>query len=48
VLLTYAYADLNRAGLRRFLLAPVSLGEDPYLCWSVIYFSQSANVFTLA
>jgi peptidoglycan/LPS O-acetylase OafA/YrhL len=37
-MLTYAYADLNRAGLRRFYWRRfVSVGI-PYLCWTVIYF----------
>jgi peptidoglycan/LPS O-acetylase OafA/YrhL len=37
-MLTYAYADLNRDGLRRFYWRRfVSVGV-PYLCWTVIYF----------
>jgi peptidoglycan/LPS O-acetylase OafA/YrhL len=37
-MLTYAYADLNRAGLGRFYWRRfVSVGI-PYLCWTVIYY----------
>ena len=37
-MLTYAYADLNRAGLPRFYWRRfVSVGI-PYLCWTVIYY----------
>jgi peptidoglycan/LPS O-acetylase OafA/YrhL len=37
-MLTYAYADLNRAGLRHFYWRRfVSVGI-PYLCWTLIYF----------
>jgi peptidoglycan/LPS O-acetylase OafA/YrhL len=37
-MLTYAYMDLNRAGLRRFYWRRfVSVGI-PYLCWTLIYF----------
>jgi peptidoglycan/LPS O-acetylase OafA/YrhL len=37
-MLTYAYADLNRAGLRRFYWRRFLSVGIPYLCWSVIYF----------
>jgi peptidoglycan/LPS O-acetylase OafA/YrhL len=37
-MLTYAYADLNRAGLRRFYGRRFVAVAIPYLCWSVIYF----------
>jgi peptidoglycan/LPS O-acetylase OafA/YrhL len=37
-MLTYAYSDLNRSGLRRFYWRRfVSVGV-PYLCWTAIYF----------
>lgn len=37
-MLTYAYADLNRSGLRRFYRRRfVSVGI-PYLCWTLIYY----------
>jgi peptidoglycan/LPS O-acetylase OafA/YrhL len=37
-MLTYAYADLRRAGLRRFYLRRVVSVVIPYLCWTLIYF----------
>ncbi len=37
-MLTYAYAGLNRAGLRRFYWRRFLSVGIPYLCWSVIYF----------
>jgi len=37
-MLTYAYADLRLAGLRRFYLRRFCLVGIPYLCWTVIYF----------
>jgi len=37
-MLTYAYADLNRAGLRRFYWRRFLSVGIPYLCWSLIYF----------
>ncbi len=37
-MLTYAYADLNRAGMRRFYWRRFLSVGIPYLCWSVIYF----------
>jgi peptidoglycan/LPS O-acetylase OafA/YrhL len=38
-MLTYAYADLNRAGLRRFYWRRfVSVGI-PYLCWTAVYYA---------
>jgi peptidoglycan/LPS O-acetylase OafA/YrhL len=37
-MLTYAYADLSRAGLRRFYWRRFLSVGIPYLCWSVIYF----------
>ena len=40
-MLTYAYADLNRAGLRRFYWRRFLSMGVPYLCWSVIYFLYS-------
>jgi len=40
-LLTYAYAGLNRAGLRRFYWRRFLSVGIPYLCWSVIYFLYS-------
>ena len=40
-MLTYAYADLNRAGLRRFYWRRFLSVGIPYLCWSVIYFLYS-------
>ena len=40
-MLTYAYADLNRAGLRRFYWRRFLSVGVPYLCWSVIYFLYS-------
>ena len=36
-MLAYAYADLNRAGLRRFYWRRFLSVGIPYLCWSVIY-----------
>jgi peptidoglycan/LPS O-acetylase OafA/YrhL len=40
-MLTYAYADLNRAGLRRFYWRRFLSVGIPYLCWSVVYFLYS-------
>jgi peptidoglycan/LPS O-acetylase OafA/YrhL len=41
-MLTYAYVDLNRAGMRRFYWRRfVSVGI-PYLCWTVIYYLYTA------
>jgi peptidoglycan/LPS O-acetylase OafA/YrhL len=37
-MLTYAYADLGRAGLRRFYGRRCLSVLIPYLCWTVIYF----------
>jgi peptidoglycan/LPS O-acetylase OafA/YrhL len=37
-MLTYAYADIGRAGLRRFYGRRVVSVVIPYLCWTVIYF----------
>jgi len=37
-MLTYAYADLRQAGLRRFYWRRFLSVGIPYLCWSVIYF----------
>src|SRR6202030_1059537 len=37
-MLTYAYADLRRAGLRRFYLRRFVSVVIPYSCWTVIYF----------
>ena len=37
-MLTYAYADLNRAGLRRFYWRRFVAVGLPYLCWNAIYF----------
>ena len=37
-MLTYAYADLTRAGLPRFYWRRFLSVGIPYLCWSVIYF----------
>ena len=37
-MLTYAYADLRRGGLRRFYWRRFLSVGIPYLCWSVIYF----------
>jgi peptidoglycan/LPS O-acetylase OafA/YrhL len=37
-MLTYAYMDLDRAGLRRFYGRRLVAVAVPYLCWSVIYF----------
>ena len=37
-MLTYAYADLRRAGLPRFYWRRFLSVGIPYLCWSVIYF----------
>jgi peptidoglycan/LPS O-acetylase OafA/YrhL len=37
-MLTYVYADLNRAGLRRFYWRRFLSVGIPYLCWSIIYF----------
>src|ERR1700677_97023 len=37
-MLTYAYADLGRAGLRRFYGRRCLSVVIPYTCWTVIYF----------
>lgn len=37
-MLTYAYADLRRDGLRRFYWRRFLSVGVPYLCWTVIYF----------
>jgi peptidoglycan/LPS O-acetylase OafA/YrhL len=37
-MLTYAYADLRRSGLRRFYWRRVVSVGIPYSCWTVIYF----------
>jgi peptidoglycan/LPS O-acetylase OafA/YrhL len=37
-MLTYAYADLNRAGLRRFYKRRFAAVGVPYLCWTIVYF----------
>ncbi len=37
-MLTYAYADLRRAGLRRFYWRRFVSVVIPYSCWTVIYF----------
>src|SRR6201995_5142561 len=37
-MLTYAYMDLGRGGLRRFYGRRFLAVAVPYLCWSVIYF----------
>jgi peptidoglycan/LPS O-acetylase OafA/YrhL len=37
-MLTYAYADLNRAGLRRYYWRRFLSVGVPYLCWVLIYF----------
>jgi len=37
-MLTYAYMDLDRGGLRRFYGRRFVAVVVPYLCWSVIYF----------
>ena len=37
-MLTYAYADVRRAGLRRFYGRRIVSVVIPYLCWTVIYF----------
>jgi peptidoglycan/LPS O-acetylase OafA/YrhL len=37
-MLTYAYADLDRAGLRHFYRRRFLAVVIPYLCWTVIYF----------
>jgi peptidoglycan/LPS O-acetylase OafA/YrhL len=37
-MLTYAYAGLNRAGMRRFYWRRFVAVGIPYLCWNVIYF----------
>jgi peptidoglycan/LPS O-acetylase OafA/YrhL len=37
-MLAYAYADLNRAGLRRFYWRRFVAVGIPYLCWTVIYY----------
>ena len=37
-MLTYAYAELNRAGWRRFYWRRFVAVGIPYLCWNVIYF----------
>jgi hypothetical protein len=37
-MLTYAYMDLNKGGLRRFYGRRLVAVAVPYLCWSVIYF----------
>jgi peptidoglycan/LPS O-acetylase OafA/YrhL len=44
-MLTYAYADLSRAGLGRFYWRRfVSVGI-PYLCWTAIYYVYTFRVF---
>ncbi len=37
-MLTYAYADLRRAGLRRFYWRRFVCVGIPYLCWTAIYY----------
>ena len=37
-MLTYAYADLNRDGLRRFYWRRFLSVGVPYLCWTAVYF----------
>jgi peptidoglycan/LPS O-acetylase OafA/YrhL len=37
-MLTYAYTDLNRTGLRRFYWRRFLSVGVPYLCWTLIYF----------
>jgi peptidoglycan/LPS O-acetylase OafA/YrhL len=37
-MLTHAYSDLNRSGLRRFYWRRLVSVGVPYLCWTVIYF----------
>jgi peptidoglycan/LPS O-acetylase OafA/YrhL len=37
-MLTYAYADLNRSGLRRFYWRRFVAVGIPYLCWTAIYY----------
>jgi peptidoglycan/LPS O-acetylase OafA/YrhL len=37
-MMTYAYMDLERAGLRRFYRRRLVAVVVPYLCWSIIYF----------
>jgi peptidoglycan/LPS O-acetylase OafA/YrhL len=37
-MLTYAYMDLDKGGLRRFYGRRLVAVAVPYLCWSVIYF----------
>jgi peptidoglycan/LPS O-acetylase OafA/YrhL len=37
-MLTYAYADLNRTGLRRFYWRRFVSTGIPYLCWTAIYY----------
>ena len=37
-MLTYAYMDLDRSGLRRFYGRRFAAVTVPYLCWTVIYF----------
>ena len=37
-MLTYAYADLGLAGLRRFYVRRFLAVVIPYVCWTVIYF----------
>jgi peptidoglycan/LPS O-acetylase OafA/YrhL len=37
-MLAYAYADLNRAGLRRFYWRRFVAVGIPYLCWTAIYY----------
>ena len=37
-MLTYAYADLHRSGLRRYYGRRSLSVVIPYLCWTVIYF----------
>jgi len=37
-MLTYAYSDLNRSGLRRYYWRRFLSVGVPYLCWTLIYF----------
>jgi peptidoglycan/LPS O-acetylase OafA/YrhL len=37
-MLTYAYADLKRTGLRRFYQRRLVAVGIPYLCWTIVYF----------
>jgi peptidoglycan/LPS O-acetylase OafA/YrhL len=47
-MLTYAYMDLKRSGLRRFYWRRfVSVGI-PYLCWNIVYFLWSLRDTTYA